>query len=133
MSDVRKWGRDDLAAFHVGLCERGRRLLLRKSADYAGSEWTRNFDMAEHLGVPPPLGVLVRAGDKLSRLATLATNEARVKDESVVDTAIDLINYTVIATALILGATNDKKGERTGRGNQSGVDWGRVIEVAANG
>ena len=38
----------------------------------------------------------VRLQDKLNRLKTLIRNEARVKDESIEDTLLDLANYAIM-------------------------------------
>ena len=47
-------------------------------------------------------GFLVRMTDKLSRLSTFAVSgDLKVKDESVKDTILDLINYSVLFIAYL--------------------------------
>lgn len=44
-----------------------------------------------------PISILIRLGDKLNRLDTLLTGKnAKVKDESIDDTLLDLANYAVM-------------------------------------
>lgn len=91
--------RDELLQMHEDLCERGRDLMIRKNQDYGANEDPfRNFRFAGLMGFP------VRMGDKVARLMTFAERGSlMVKDESVEDTAIDLINYSV----LLLGYIED--------------------------
>ena len=47
-------------------------------------------------------GILVRITDKISRLSQYTKNgELQVKDESVEDTLVDIINYTVLLRAYL--------------------------------
>lgn len=74
----------------------------RKNADYAGSEDPfRNFKNSNLVGVTPARAILVRITDKLSRIGNLLDNEAQVKDESIIDTLDDLINYSAILKSVI--------------------------------
>lgn len=67
------------------------RLRWRKLNDYGASY--RNFG---------PLGVVVRMSDKMSRMERLMKNgKAMVNDESMRDTAIDLINYSAMLVMLL--------------------------------
>lgn len=44
-----------------------------------------------------PISILIRLADKLNRLDTLLTgNTAKVKDESIDDTLLDLANYAIM-------------------------------------
>ncbi len=73
-------------------------IMKRKNADYAGTEDPfRNFKNVEVLGVcSTEAGLVVRMTDKLSRIANLIKQDAKVKDESISDTLIDLMNYANI-------------------------------------
>lgn len=78
-----------------------------KRADYGGGRGPLvNFYAASVMGVEPWRGALVRLMDKLSRLRTLAERggQGQVKGESLVDTAVDAVNYCVLAFLLILEA-----------------------------
>jgi len=78
------------------------RLHSRKNHDYAGSEHPlSNFHMTDKMGMEPWKGVVVRLGDKWSRLAAFArSNVLAVKDESVVDTFTDNAVYSILGRIL---------------------------------
>lgn len=84
--------RDDLRLLHERMCEEARQLMKAKNMDYATEQDIfRNFRM---FGA---LGILVRMSDKLARLRSVTENGGTmVKDESLRDTLLDLINYAVI-------------------------------------
>lgn len=66
-------------------------LFAKKNKDYG--------DAFSHYG---PVGVIVRIGDKLSRLASITKNNvALVETETLRDTLIDLHNYTAMAVMLM--------------------------------
>jgi len=67
-----------------------------KDHDYAGDVPFSNFRKSESFGVPAWKGAMVRMSDKWSRLCTLATKDAMVKDEKFEDTLLDLANYALI-------------------------------------
>lgn len=69
----------------------------KKNEDYAKTEDVfANFRGAEFVGLSVEQGIVVRMMDKMSRISRLMTKEAAVKEESVKDTLLDLINYTNI-------------------------------------
>jgi hypothetical protein len=59
---------------------------VRKNADYGNSF----EDQFNEYGL---LSAIIRLDDKLRRLKQLRNSEAKVKDESIRDTALDLANY----------------------------------------
>lgn len=69
-----------------------------KNADYANSsDPFMNFRMVENLDITSlEKWILVRMSDKMSRIANLIDTDAKVKDESIVDTLLDLANYSII-------------------------------------
>jgi hypothetical protein len=88
--------RGQLARLHFELCEEARLLMEKKNHDYANEKDPfANFRM---FGV---LGVAVRMGDKLSRLTSFLQNGELSVDESLRDTVLDLINYSVIFLAMV--------------------------------
>ena len=89
--------REDLLALHTRMTEKARQLMSVKNADYgANKNPFRNFD--RH-GL---YGILVRISDKLARLETFTERgELSVKDETVQDTLMDLINYAVLFAGYI--------------------------------
>lgn len=93
--------RDDLLNYHQILCNRAFELMQRKNADYAGKggdEPFANFTRCEAMGIcKTEAGMLVRMTDKMSRLSSFVeSGTLAVKDESVEDTCLDLINYSVL-------------------------------------
>jgi hypothetical protein len=80
--------------------ERLAELHRAKSAGYAGAvdndPWY-NFRTSEAFGVPAHIGVLVRMGDKWSRLQSLIRNPANEQvGESIYDTLDDIASYALI-------------------------------------
>lgn len=96
----------DLLSHHENLTKAAKSLMEKKNHDYGGREencWG-NLELVEALtggDVTLEEGVLIRMGDKLSRLWTISHSEAMVVDESVDDTIIDIINYAVLLSARI--------------------------------
>ena len=75
-----------------------------KNHDYGGKDSNpfANFMAVEHLGAASAeAGITVRMTDKLSRIITLLNKDAKVSDESITDTLLDLANYAIILKALI--------------------------------
>ena len=81
-------------------------LMKKKNADYVGSDGVNpfaNFKRAEALGIcSTEQAFLVRMTDKMSRLSSFASKgKLSVEDETVYDTLIDMINYSVLLAAYI--------------------------------
>lgn len=71
--------------------DEGLALFRKKNADYGNAY--------KHYGA---VGVIVRMGDKIGRLATITSREVRlVDDETLRDTLLDLHNYSAMAIALL--------------------------------
>lgn len=64
-------------------------LYERKNADY-GNSFSKSF---EEFGLTSPV---IRLSDKLERLKTLSKQEAKVKDESIQDTVMDIAVYAML-------------------------------------
>ena len=80
-----------------------RDIMARKASDYSGGgDCNRNIKACERLGIASAeTGVLIRLMDKIQRVTTLITNEAKVKDETIFDTIIDARNYLCILYDLL--------------------------------
>ena len=88
--------------------QEGLELFKKKNADYG--------DAFANYGV---IGVLVRMGDKISRLQSITTKQiSLVNTESLRDTLIDLHNYSAIAIMLL---DEDKKESPTEGHNNSPI------------
>jgi hypothetical protein len=81
------------------------RVVGSKRYDYSGDEDPyRNLRFSIGVGVEPWRGALVRMLDKVSRIVRFAelSGDVKVKDESLIDTFVDLINYACIAFGLTI-------------------------------
>lgn len=78
-------------------------LVLQKTKDYATiDDPYRNFRLCESVGVSVEKGILVRMCDKLSRIGNLIeSNDPSVKNESIEDTLVDIMNYANILLCYI--------------------------------
>ena len=62
----------------------------------------KNKDYGDAFSTYGPIGVIVRMGDKISRLTSLTKNSIQLVDsESIRDTLIDLHNYSAMAVMLM--------------------------------
>ena len=72
-------------------------ILRKKNTDYAvESDPWKNFRFAELVEVGVERAILVRMADKMARISNILGKEAQVKDESIMDTLVDLANYSAI-------------------------------------
>lgn len=110
--------RDELLKCHKTLCESAYELMKRKNADYAGRHGTEpfaNFTRCEAMGIcSTEAGMLVRLTDKMSRLSSFVeAGSFQVKDESLEDTCVDIINYAILFHSFVQSkkaASSNKKG-----------------------
>jgi hypothetical protein len=61
----------------------------------------KNTDYGDAFATYGPIGVIVRIGDKINRLASISTNKIEIENETLRDTLIDLHNYSAMAIMLI--------------------------------
>lgn len=83
---------------------------IAKNSDYGGSNKDpyANFRNSTIAGVSVEQGIVVRMADKISRIGTLLQKEAKVKDEAIEDTLMDLINYTAILKSYLKNSKDEK-------------------------
>jgi len=74
---------------HREICERLNKLYAAKNKDY-GDSFGSGF---KEYGLAMPA---IRLDDKLSRFKQLIRHEAEVKGESIIDTLMDLANYSIM-------------------------------------
>ena len=103
--------REELFKMHQSMTYDALELMKKKNADYAGSDGVNpfaNFKRAEALGIcSVEQAFLVRMTDKMSRLSSFsAKGKLSVEDESVYDTLIDMINYSILLAAYIKSKEN---------------------------
>lgn len=122
--------REDLLQIHETLCDKSRSLMRKKNADYAGRHGVEpfaNFTRCEAMGIcKTEAGMLVRMTDKMSRLSSfLESGKFEVKDESLEDTILDMINYSVLLYAYVTDKKNSKENSCCG-GNLADENKGQV-------
>lgn len=87
---------------HKQICEQMNKLYEKKNHDY-GDSFHLSF-MEDGMAMPR-----IRLGDKFNRFKTLSRGEQMVNGESIIDTLIDLANYSIMTIMEIEeGATNEK-------------------------
>lgn len=96
----------DLLTLHEQTCERTRDIMRRKNSDYTGGKGATdalaNFKTASILGLHPVTGLLLRMQDKLMRVKSFVSDgQLAVADEPVEDACDDLVNYAILAKALL--------------------------------
>ena len=107
---------EEWVLFHARICDEARKLSEAKNNDYASPDMYsldphrvfRNFRVCELLGIcSTEQGFLVRLTDKISRLTNLLKpeHEQAVKDESIDDTLLDVVNYAI----LLMGYRKNKR------------------------
>lgn len=74
---------------HDEICKSLNELYIRKNKDY-GDSFGKGFN--EYGAVMPA----IRLEDKLNRYKSLIKQDALVKDESIIDTLMDLANYSIM-------------------------------------
>jgi hypothetical protein len=96
---------EDAELLQRGLFGVALRVISAKRYDYSDElDPFKNLRFSAGIGVEPWRGALVRMLDKVSRIVRFAElgGNMRVKEESLVDTVVDLINYACIAFGLIV-------------------------------
>lgn len=119
-----------LLNLHDDLCRSAKNLMVLKNNDYTSNSGDpfANFRGSTYLGINPVLGIMLRMQDKLMRVRTFTEKgELKVKDESVKDAFIDLINYTV----LMYGFIEDSKSQAA-TAEQSAVSTERPMYSGAS-
>lgn len=92
---------------HEGLCAMALSVMRSKNHDYCAgkpeADPFANFRVSEVLsGTPMCQGILIRMVDKFQRLRCFVeTNSLQVKEESVSDVFVDIINYCVLMKGIL--------------------------------
>lgn len=117
--------RSELLTIHDELTEESKDLMVKKNADYAkSSDPFRNF---RRHGLT---GMIVRMDDKISRMTTFSEKGSlSVKDESIRDTVLDMINYAVLFYAYVLDMQEDFRAKEIRQEYLPEGDYGVVREA----
>ena len=84
---------------HKEMLDSMHNLYITKNHDYGNSV----HDTYEKYGLT---SFLVRIEDKLNRARTLSKNDAKVNDEKIEDTLMDIANYAILAVMELRGYDN---------------------------
>jgi hypothetical protein len=81
--------------------------MAQKNNDYTGGKYASdvfaNFRCSEVLGVHPVTGIMMRVMDKIQRIKTFVNDgQLSVSGETVDDACEDIINYAVLAKAMLM-------------------------------
>lgn len=87
---------------HKEICENLNKIYTAKNRDY-GDSFSEGF---QEYGLIMPA---IRFEDKLRRYKQLMKQAAEVKDESIVDTLLDLANYAIMTVMEIEDRAEDKE------------------------
>ena len=74
---------------------------MRKYKKKLWNYFQKNKDYGDAFATYGPIGVIVRMGDKISRLQSIKNSITMVNDEKIRDTLIDLHNYAAMAIMLL--------------------------------
>lgn len=122
---------DGLLSLHKAFCSTSRSLMQRKNSDYKGGseDPLHNFRMSELVKIDMIKGMLVRMQDKMARLvAFIEKGSLAVKEESIYDVGLDLINYTVLVMAAFAERLEVKKDMGTFQGLAPVVSEKKISE-----
>ena len=78
----------------------------KKNSDYTGGKGATdpfaNFRCSTVLGIHPVHGIMLRVMDKIKRIHSFVNDkELQVPDESVDDACDDIVNYAILAKAML--------------------------------
>lgn len=95
-----------LLELHDEMTARCKAIMTQKNSDYTGGENATdalaNFKGAATLGIHPVMGLLLRVQDKMKRIESfVADGKLRVTGETVQDACDDMLNYSILAAALL--------------------------------
>ncbi len=97
---------EDLLELHEETCDKCRDIMAKKNNDYTGGKTAKdifaNFKASQILNIHPVKGILMRMVDKIQRIQSF-TNDRKleVPNESVYDACEDIINYAILAKAML--------------------------------
>ncbi len=108
---------EELLKLHEETCEKCREIMKRKNSDYTGGKSSTNpfanFDASKIISIHPVQGLLVRIIDKIQRINSFTNDkELQVSDESVEDACEDILNYSILAKAMLIEERKKTNGKR---------------------
>ena len=96
-----------LLQLHEDTCKSCRAIMEQKNSDYTGGKSSTdpfaNFNASSILDIHPVQGLLLRVIDKIQRIRSFTNDkELKVSNESVEDACDDIVNYAILAKAMLM-------------------------------
>ena len=97
----------ELLKIHDETCDKCKGIMQRKNSDYTGGKKATdvfaNFNSSTILNINPVQGLLLRVIDKIKRIYSFTNDkQLQVSDESVDDACEDIVNYAILAKAMLI-------------------------------
>ena len=107
----------ELKKLHDKTCAICREVMVKKNSDYTGGTKAKNifanFESARYLGIHPVQGIMMRIMDKIQRINSFTNDkELQVPNESVYDACEDIVNYAILAKAILTEERKDLAKEK---------------------
>jgi len=98
---------EQLLNLHDETCSKCKEIMKRKNSDYTGGKNAKdifaNFNSSVILDIHPVQGLLLRLIDKVQRIRSFTNDkQLQVSNESVEDACEDIINYAILAKAMLI-------------------------------
>ena len=97
---------EQLLKLHDETCKTCKDIMEKKNSDYTGGKGATdpfaNFRCSTVLDIHPVHGIMLRVMDKIKRIHSFVNDkELQVPDESVDDACDDIVNYAILAKAML--------------------------------
>jgi len=97
----------ELLQLHDDTCKACRVTMQKKNSDYTGGKGATdpfaNFNASKILDIHPVQGLLLRVIDKIKRIHSFTNDsELAVPNETVEDACDDIVNYAILAKAMLM-------------------------------
>jgi len=97
----------ELLQLHDDTCKACKSIMQQKNSDYTGgknaTDIFANFNSSTILDIHPVQGLLLRLIDKVQRIRSFTNDkQLQVSNESVDDACEDIINYAILAKAMLI-------------------------------
>ena len=140
----------ELLQLHDETCTTCRAIMEKKNSDYTGGRGATdpfaNFNASKILNIHPVQGLLLRVIDKIQRIRSFTNDkELSVSNETVEDACDDIVNYAILAKAMLM---EDRKGVKQlteeqelegekridiiGRNGNDGLHYSQIEQDSAN-
>ena len=98
---------EQLLNLHDETCSKCKEIMKKKNSDYTGgknaTDVFANFNSSVILDIHPVQGLLLRLIDKIQRIRSFTNDkQLQVSNESVEDACEDIVNYAILAKAMLI-------------------------------